>query len=189
MSLRVPFAALAATLTLTACNQLMPASITNLTAASADNPLAGAPLKWSREAKNLPFEGEKACTTWPIEDHLTVTATDAQICVKGEIYDLRGAEFGSPGDSSLGLQSDGSGDSGLVAGNAASVKSSTARKIGTCTDHTQMKSVWVHAYDGCSDNKDPNGKTALTTRSTFLQVGDARWKFTAPAPAPAAPAK
>jgi hypothetical protein len=188
MYLRVPFAALAATLTLAGCNQLMPASITNLTAASADNPLVGGPLNWQRDAKNLPFEGEKACTTWPIQDHLTVTATDARICVKGEIYNLRGAEFGSPGENSVGVQSDGGGDSGLVAGNASSVKSGTARKIGTCTDHGQVKSVWVNTYDGCSDNKDPNGKPALTTRSTFLQVGDARWKFN-PTPAPAAPAK
>lgn len=39
--------------------------------------------------------------------------------------------------------------------------------------------MWVESYEGCVENKDPTGKPALTKRSTFLQVGDARWRFPA----------
>jgi hypothetical protein len=175
---------------LSGCAQLMPASMTNLTAARADNPLGGgAPLHWAKASEGLPFEGERACSTWPIEDELTVTAADDQICVKGHVHKVIGSEFGAQEGHSIQVQSDGSGDSGFIAGNTNGIKAGRSRKIGQCIDHGAAKSVWEEPYDGCVPNKDAEGKPALTKQSTFLQVGSARWKFDpAPAPAPAAQA-
>jgi hypothetical protein len=164
----------------TACNALMPSALGNFGAQAAENPIKGQPVHWSAKANGVPFEGQTACTTWPIENELTVSATADQICVKGHMYSLLGAEFPAPNHPSLGIASDGSGDSGLVAGQASSVEAKGVRKIGQCTDHNNLKSVWEEPYDACVANKDPNGKPALTAQSTFLRVGDAKWKFAAP---------
>lgn len=183
-SRRLFLASAALSLALGGC-QLLPQSVQNLRAVSADNPLNGQPLHWSRVAEGVPFEGEKACTMWPLENELTITATDAEVCAKGRVYRLVGAQFGDPGTHSLGVSSDGSGDSGLVAGNAGPIEAKGSRKVGQCIDHDTAKSIWEEPFDGCTANKDPAGKPALTKQSTFLQVGDARWKF----PTPAAPAQ
>jgi hypothetical protein len=164
-----------------ACNVLLPKTIG---AVSAENPLKGQPIQWSKKADGVPFEGQRACTVWPIEDELTVTATPEQICVKGHTYQVVGAQFRNPpAGHSLGISSDGSGESGFVAGSAGSVKPQGVRKIGQCTNLNSSMSVWEEPYDGCVPNRDPNGKPALTDHSTFLEVGRARWSFPAAEPA------
>lgn len=159
---------------------LLPGPLGNMNARAGENPLKGQPLAYSEKAASVPFEGERACTTWPIQDELTVSATDDQICVKGKTYKLLGNAFGSPGKRSFSAQSDGSGESGLVAGNTTSFESSEPHKVGHCTSTNQSLEVWEQSFDSCVPNKDPNGKQALTMTSTFLQVGDARWKFRVP---------
>ncbi|AKU99582.1 hypothetical protein AKJ09_06246 [Labilithrix luteola] len=173
---------------------LLPGPLGNLNARAGENPLKGQPLAWSDKPASVPFEGERACTTWPIQDELTVTATNEQICVKGKTYKLLGNAFGSPGKRSFSAQSDGSGESGLLAGMTTSIESSEPHKVGHCTSNNQGLEVWEQVIDSCVPNKDTSGKPALTMSSTFLQVGDARWKFrvpegtTATTSAPAAPA-
>jgi hypothetical protein len=184
-----PTIAIAAISFLTGCASLMPAGMLNMTAASADNPLGGTPVAWERESPGLPFEGQKACTTWPIKDTLKVKATDTEVCVDGEVYKLVAANFDGPTEASLQVESDGSGEEGLGMGQTDHVKASTPKKVGTCFDKSanQEKTVWVAAYSSCVPNKNVSGKQVLTTKSTFLQVGEARWKFpTAAAPAAAA---
>lgn len=159
----------------------------NLGAQRADNPLGGTDLAWSKDPDGVPFEGQKACSTWPIQNKLTVKATTDQICATGQIYHLVGVDFDGPkADSeSLSVQSDGSGQSALMG--AGMIKASGVQKIGTCSDNTRTTNVWVTSYDGCVPNKDPGGAPSLTASSTYLQVGDARWKFEPAAQAPAAP--
>jgi len=162
------------------CNQLLPPSMQS--GVSAANPLDGQSVAWKEKAEGLPFEGEQACSTWPIENELTATATATQICAKGHFYKLRDAAAGDPGTDSLRVDSDGTGDP-TTAGeaNEKGIASGRARKIGQCVDHGAVKSVWELAYDGCVANKGVEGGAALTKRSTYLEIGAARWKFS-PAP-------
>ena len=165
----------AATLVIaTGCAALMP----GLFAKSAENPLSGQPVTWSRVAPGLPFEGEKACTLWPIEDSLNVTATDAKICVSGTIHKLVEPPFDGPEEMSLTVESDGSGKTGLGAGQAGDVVA-RPRKVGSCFNKStgSDKNVWVADFSGCVPNKSVAGPPVLSKASTYLQVGDARWKF------------
>ena len=161
----------------------------NLTAKSANNPLAGESLAWSKPAENLPFEGEKACSIWPIEDSVTVKATDAQICVDATLHRLVDAGFSGDKPSPLDVASDGSlnGGGGVVVQTAKQKLEGQPRKIGTCFDKatSRERSVWASKYAGCVPNTDGEGKPVLTAKSTFLEVNTARWKF----PATAANAK
>jgi hypothetical protein len=162
---------------LAGCAQLMP-GVANMTARSAENPLGGSPATWSKAPNGLPFEGEKACTTWPIEDNLSVRATEEQICVQGQIHRLSEEGFPGPESVGLGISSDGTGEGGLA--ESQTELKAQPRKVGQCVDKAtgKTKNVWVAAFDSCADNKDPTGKVVLSSKSTYLQVGDARWKFT-----------
>lgn len=162
--------------------------LAGLNAQNAENPLKGEPVAWSRQAEGLPFEGEKACSTWPIEDSVTARATEAEVCVKAQVYQLVDARFSGPGETSLDIESDGSGG-GLGERGLKSLKGRPS-KVGSCADKAAAKTVWVTQFDGCTPNKSEiTGKPALTHQSTFLHVGKARWKFPATAPAsPAGPA-
>ncbi len=66
------------------CGQLLPSSL--LAAKSAENPLQGAALEWTRAPSGVPFEGARACTIWPIQDALTASATTDKICVMGQVH-------------------------------------------------------------------------------------------------------
>jgi len=157
----------------------------NLLSAPADNPLGGVPVKWSKQASNVPFEGQKACTIWPLDNTIDVRATDAQICVDATLYKLVPGGFDGPTSDSLTVASDGSQENkGSVIGQYTHPLQARPRKVGTCTEGaTGVKTVWVSTYQGCVPNTDVNGKPVLTPGSSYLSVGDARWKFPVVEPA------
>jgi hypothetical protein len=162
----------------------------NLSARSAENPLAGGTLAWSHQADRLPFDGEQTCTTWPIEDAVTVHATDKEICVDATIYNLVEASFLGEKRSSLAITSDGSIDSrgGVVVQESAQSFEARPQKVGSCYERptSRASNVWMSKYTGCVPNTDDERRPLLTTRSTFLELGGkARWKF----PEPSAPSK
>lgn len=176
---RTPVLSILATAALVGgCASLMPASLRP--GQSADNPLHGTALTSSEKPAGLPFEGQQACTTWPIENTLAVKATEAEICVEGSVHKLMQPEFTPSAESSLAIASDGSGSSGSIHG-----PKGRAQKIGSCFDKTanRTQTVWVTRYNDCVPNRNQDGKQALSAASTFLEVGDARWRFPAPDPA------
>ena len=161
----------------TGCRLLLPASVLNSNATRAENPLKGGSITMAGKSQKLPIEGEKACTVWPIEDHVEITATDGQICARGTIHLLKNP--GDPiNDNGYLFESDGSGDE-LRTDRLASA---SPHKIGSCVDGSGAKNVWAARVDGCIPNTD-RGKPVLTLRSTFLLVidsyGEKRWKFPA----------
>jgi hypothetical protein len=179
--LRPTILAALALATATGCSLLLPAQALNVNAIRAQNPLGGTPLAWSHAAASLPFSGgEKACTLWPIDDTLTVTATADKICIKGEINALVDPAAPTPSGMLL-LESDGSGES--ADGQPDRIPTSRTRKVGSCLVQNQQKTVWVQSYDGCVANRGSGGHPVLTTRSTFLRVNDVRWRFDPPAAA------
>lgn len=173
------------------CGQLLPSSL--LAAKSAENPLQGAALEWTRAPSGVPFEGARACTIWPIQDALTVSATTEKICVKGQVHRLLPPSVTPPAVDTVVVHSDGGGTSEQLDGRAGAISSAAPKKLGECTDHGAAKSIWAHPFDGCIDNKDKDGKPWVSATSTFLDIGLERWRFASgatPASAPsAAPAK
>jgi hypothetical protein len=167
------------------------AFMANLNASSAPNPLSsGAPLTWQKQPQGIPFEGQQACTVWPIQSAMTVKVTDAQICIQGTIERVADGAIDGSSKTSLTVASDGSQEKkgGLIGQFTNSVEAQP-HKAGTCVDKTRwVLNVWAATYDGCVPNSDMNNKPVLTKDSTYLAVGEARWKFpvqAAPAPAPA----
>lgn len=153
----------------------------NFGAQSAENPLKGQPLAWQEKSREVPFEGQKACTTWPIENQLKVKATEADVCLDGELYRVVDAQFPGPSDESIHVTSDGPGESNL--GNQTEAFEGRVRKVGSCTDkNTGIKSVWSISYSGCKPNKTMTGQPLVTMKSTYLKAGPAHWKFPAPTP-------
>jgi hypothetical protein len=172
-------------LTTSGCALLLPNSALNVGAMRADNPLK-APLVYAAPAQNLPMEGEPACTIWPIEDDLTITATDTEFCAKGQIHVLLPTALPGP-DSPLNMESDGTGEAD-GSRYADRLPAGPARKLGTCVVANEPRNIWAKPYDGCVPNKDTFGKPVLTLRSSFLRVNDLRWRFEATAPEPTSPA-
>lgn len=136
---------------------------------STDNPLNGTAVQWSDEVRGVPLDGQRSCTTWPIENRLSVRATAERICVDGALYRLVDARSQREEEDSLEIQSD--------EGSAA--LDGSARKVGSCTDSTGTMSVWVTAYkNACVPNKDTVGSgPILSSKSKKLTVGDATWMF------------
>jgi hypothetical protein len=168
------------------------AALANMGATSAQNPLSsGEVLTWSKQPQGIPFEGQQACTVWPIQSEMTVKATDAQICVKATMSRIAESAIDGSATTTVHATSDGSSESkgGLIGQFTNSVEAHP-QKVGTCVDKTRgVLNVWVAKYDGCVPNTAMDSKPVLTKGSTYLAVGDARWKFpVADAPAAAAPA-
>lgn len=152
-----------------------------------ENPLNGTPLQYSAPARGLPFERERACSFWPIDNALTVTVTAEKICIRGKLYKLVGASSGTPGGTDIVVGSDGSGEEEI-----AMFEGEFRSKVGECFDKTTTKgeqAVWMAEIDRCLINQgaefgEPplmkptkDGKPILTKKSTFLRVADARWRF------------
>jgi hypothetical protein len=170
------------------CN-LVP-GLANMTATSADNPLGGGPaLTWSKQPAEVPFDGKKACSVWPIENSMTVQATEEKLCAEATMYTLANDAFDGS-ESTLDFSSNGSLDTNIGDDPAKERLRAQPQKIGHCyNDSTKAeRSVWVSKFSGCVANVDDNGRPILTKKSTYLQVGDARWRFPTPASPAAAPA-
>jgi hypothetical protein len=156
------------------CNMIPGAA--DLTARRAENPLKGEPVVWTEKPLGLPIDGERTCTTWPIENALSVKATATEICVEGAVYALEQSGASGAKEEALNIESDGAGNASPYAGLADSL---TARpqKVGSCSDSAGVREVWVSRYSGCVPNKTMSETPSLTMQSTFLRVGPARWKF------------
>jgi hypothetical protein len=164
------------------------AALANMNAVSAENPLKSpSRLAWSKKAEGVPFEGQQACTVWPLESRMSVNATSDQICIQATMTRIAGSGIDGSKPSSLHATSDGSQESkGGMAGQFTNSVEGQAQKVGTCVDKTRrVLNVWVATYDGCVPNEDMKKQPVLTPDSTYLSVGGARWKF--PTAAPAAP--
>jgi hypothetical protein len=162
-----------------ACNAILPPGMAS--GKGAQNPLQGEPLHWKEKAGGVPFSGgEQSCTTWPIENDFTFTATDQELCLKGSIYTLVGSDFPAPTKSAIRIRSNGAGENELVAGTVNGPEPTSIRKVGSCVDNNVTKNVWEQPFEGCVPNKNAKGTPGLTKQSTFLEVADARWNFPAP---------
>ena len=133
------------------CGQLLPSSL--LAAKSAENALQRAALEWTRAPSGVPFEGARACTIWPIQDALTVSATTDKICVKGQVHRLLPPSVTPPAVDTVVVHSDGGGTSEQLDGRAGAISSAAPKKLGECTDHGAAKSIWAHPFEGCIDNQ------------------------------------
>jgi hypothetical protein len=163
----------------TSCASLGIPGLASVDGESAPNPLSGASLRWLRAPRAVPVDGPSACTLWPLDSTLSVHATAGELCLEGEVYSLQKEGALPQLESALAFQSDGTESSAFGAGKSKVLRT-PQQKIGSCYDkitHT-TSDVWVAQVKACTPNQDASGNPVLTRRSTFLEVGDARWRFT-----------
>lgn len=162
----------------TACLAMMrPAAPTPRT---ADNPLiSGQPLEVTSKS-DVGVVSEPDCNIWPFEDRLTVSVTEAQICV--ELHKNTAAPPGWTGEPTAsrteGMQiANDANEGGYV-----NAEKTRAAKVGSCFNRgfNDQVAIWAFDYKVCAPN---NGTVTRTTRS--LRVGDEAWEFAGAAPAPA----
>lgn len=166
--------------------------LAHINAASAQNPLNGKnTLDWSQEDLRLSgdMNAEKDCTTWPLTSKLSVKADQDKICVDGTIYQLIDPNGVTPDDATVRVTSDGAGSDASDKETSETPKG-TIRKIGQCVIDNKPLNVWATTFSSsCVGNKDGQGTPVLSEKSSFLKVetviGNASWKFPAPAAAPA----
>ncbi|MEO8706347.1 MAG: hypothetical protein ABI867_40330 [Kofleriaceae bacterium] len=152
-----------------------------VTPKTADNPLvSGHPLEASKQAR-IGTTTEKDCSVWPFEDTMSVSVTDAEICIS-----VRKHIEQSPGWT--GEPTANSSDPYRVTndvneGGSITIKKVKASKVGKCFErgYNADIGVWAFEYHGCAPN---NGTISKTTKS--MNVGDESWSF--PVTEPAAPA-
>ena len=138
----------------------------------AENPLAsGQPLE-ARKHSDIGQAQEKDCSIWPFEDVVTVTATEAQVCVTMTISKPDDAIFS-------GKDAPDKQDVRFSAGPQAASDSLQAdrkrnQKVGQCNlpGLNKVANVWTAQYQGCTPN---NGM--LTSASTSLTVAGTQWVF------------
>jgi hypothetical protein len=148
---------------------------------TAENPLVSGHALESTKQARIGTTTEKDCSIWPFEDAISVTVTDAEICIS-----TRKHKEQSPGWT--GEPTANSSDPYSVAndaneGGSITVKKVKASKVGTCFErgYNAQIGVWAFDYKGCAPN---NGTVSKTTKS--LRVGDESWSF--PGAEPAQPA-
>lgn len=151
-----------------------------------ENPLvSGQPLETTKKA-SLGTLAEADCETWPFEDTMSVTVTDAQICVtQHKNVEASPGWTGEPtSNSSEGFRvASGAGEGGYI-----DARKAKAAKVGSCFDrgYNSKVAIWAFDYKGCAPN---NG--TITKTSASMRVGDEAWEFSPPAgaaPAAAGPA-
>ncbi|MBP6629127.1 MAG: hypothetical protein KBG28_15100 [Kofleriaceae bacterium] len=136
----------------------------------AENPIAsGKPLEL-RQKGDTGIVAEPDCETWPFEDVVTVTATEAEICIE---FNRHGDFEMGPRDpaESLPMRVDADGGAGPTQLEATKVRHA---KISQCFNKGYGKSVniWNTTYRGCTANAGH-----LTASATYLTIGDHRWSF------------
>jgi hypothetical protein len=163
----------------TACILMHPGAM-HASGQTAPNPLvSGQPLEATHKG-DVGVVSEPDCSIWPFQDTMTVTATDAQICVTIKRHkDAPSGWTGEPtADRTVGLQV--SGDGGAQGGYINAEKTGSS-KVGSCLNrgYNARVAIWAFDYKGCT----PNGGV-LTQASGSLRVGDESWTFPTAKPAP-----
>ena len=165
----------------TACILMRPGAL-HASGQTAANPLvSGQPLE-AKHKGDVGVVSEQDCNVWPFEDTMTVTATDAQICVTIKKHKEQPPGWtGEPtADRTVGLQvsGDGGGEGGYI-----NAEKTGASKVGQCFNrgYNAQIAIWAFDYKGCTANGG-----VLTAASASLHVGDESWTFPTAKPAPGA---
>jgi hypothetical protein len=136
------------------------------------------PLTWSGKPERVPSEGEKACTTWPIESELQVTASPETICATGKVFTVVESWAPAPEETTLDVQTIKAMEIyATVIGDSLEKISAPATKLGTCSANGSDVVVWAATFtNACVPNKGASGQ-ALTASTVGLRVGPAKWAF------------
>jgi hypothetical protein len=166
-----------ATVAATGCAMMMKGMTP--TPRTADNPLvSGQPLETTKKA-SLGVVSEQDCSIWPFEDAMSVSVTDAQICITSRKHVEQPP--GWTGEPTANRQEGFSVANEANEGGYINTDKVKAAKVGTCFNKGYNKQIAIYAFDykGCAPN---NGTVSKTTKS--LRVGSESWSFAGAAAAP-----
>lgn len=139
---------------------------------TATNPLvSGQPLEATKNAR-IGTVGEKDCDRWPFEDTVSVSVSEAQICVSVRKHVEQPP--GWSGEPTANSSDPYSVRNDAGEGGSITVEKAHAAKVATCFEpgYKANIGVWAFDYKGCAPN---NGTVGKMTKS--LTVGDESWSF------------